>query len=56
MDAEFQRRIIDVFINSVYLYDDKVVIFYNIQGGKQVFYMEIIDSTSGGEPGEDETT
>lgn len=54
MDLEFQRRIIDVFINSIYLYDDKVVIFYNIKGGKQISYMEMIDSTSGGEPGADE--
>lgn len=54
MDAEFQHRIIDVFINAVYLYDDKVIIFYNIKGGKQVSYMEMIDSTSDGELGTDE--
>lgn len=34
MDIEFRRRIIDVFINSVYLYDDRVVAWYNIKGGK----------------------
>jgi DNA invertase Pin-like site-specific DNA recombinase len=34
-DIEFQRRIIDLFVNSVFLYDDKVVIFYNIRGGKR---------------------
>ena len=33
-----------MFINSVYLYDDKVVIFYNIRGGKQVSYLEMIDA------------
>lgn len=55
MDVDFQRRIIDVFINSVYLYGDKVVIFYNIKGGKQVSYMEMIDSTSEGEPCGDES-
>ena len=42
---EFRERIIDVFINSVYLYDDKTVIYYNIEGGKQVSYMEMLDST-----------
>lgn len=26
------------------------MIFYNIKGGKQVSYMEMIDSTGGGEP------
>ena len=44
MDKEFQRRIIDVFINSVYVYDDKIVIYYNIEDGKQVSYIEMIDS------------
>ena len=43
-DMEFRERIIDVFINSVYLYDDKTVIYYNIEGGKQVSYMEMLDS------------
>jgi len=43
LDMDFRRRIIDVFINSVYLYDDKVVIFYNIKGGKQVSFIEISD-------------
>lgn len=32
-DIEFRRRVIDVFVNSVYLYDDRTVIFYNIRGG-----------------------
>ena len=40
MDADFRRRIIDVFINSVYLYDSRVIIFFNIKGGKQVSYIE----------------
>ena len=43
-DDDFRQKIIDVFINSVYLYDDKVVIFYNIRGGKQVSYLEMIDA------------
>jgi hypothetical protein len=45
-DADFQKYIIDTFINSVYVYDDKLVIYYNLKGGKQVSYMEMIDSTS----------
>lgn len=44
-DMEFRKRIIDVFINSVYLYDDRVVIFYNIRGGKQVSYIDMLDAT-----------
>lgn len=42
-DLSFRRLIIDTFINSVYLYDDKVVIFYNIKGGKQTSVIDPID-------------
>lgn len=41
LDGDFRRRIIDVFVNSVYLYDDRVIIFYNIKGGKQISYIEV---------------
>ena len=44
MDESFRKRIIDVFINSVYLYDDRIVVFYNIRGGKQVSYIDLINS------------
>lgn len=37
-DPSFRRRIIDTFINSVYAYDNRVVVFYNIRGGTQVPY------------------
>ena len=30
-----------MFVNSVYLYDDKTVIFYNIRGGKQVSFHDV---------------
>ena len=43
MDKYFQRRIIDVFINSVYVYDDKIVIYYNVKDGKQISYIENLD-------------
>ncbi len=46
MDEEFRRRIIDVLINSVYLYDDKVVIYYNVKDGKQVSYIEMLSETA----------
>lgn len=40
MDEDFRRRIIDVFINSIYLYDNKLIIYYNIKGGKQVTFID----------------
>ena len=40
LDIDFQKRIIDVLVNSVYVYDDKIVIYYNIKDGKQILYIE----------------
>ena len=50
LDETFQRRIIDVLVNSVYVYDDKVVIYYNVKGGKQVSYIEMCDDMENLEP------
>lgn len=46
LDESFQRQIIDVFVNSVYVYDDKIVTYYNIKGGTQVSYVDMLESTS----------
>ena len=43
IDIEFRRKIIETFVNSVYVFDDKIIIYYNIKGGKQVSYMEMCD-------------
>lgn len=45
-DMEFRRRIIDTFVNCIYLYDDRVIVFYNIRGGKQVSYIDMLEATS----------
>lgn len=50
LDPEFRQRIIDVFINSIYLYDDKIVIYYNIKEGQQVSYLEMVETTCESEP------
>lgn len=44
MDQDFRQQIIDTFINSVYLYDDRIIVFYNIRGGKEVCYIDVIDA------------
>ena len=49
-DMDFRKRIIDVFINSVYLYDDKIIIYYNVRGGKQISYIEMLESTGEAPP------
>ena len=45
LDTEFQKRIIDVFINSVFVYDDKIVLYYNIKEGKQVSHIEMLEAS-----------
>lgn len=43
-DHDFLCRLVDTFINSVYVYDDRVIVFYNICGGKQVPYKELAEN------------
>ncbi len=43
-DPSFCQKIVDVFINAVYLYDDRLVVFYNIKGGKQVTYTSMVEA------------
>lgn len=45
-DPEFRRNIIDVFINCVYVYDNRLVLFFNIKGGKQVSQLDLESSLS----------
>ena len=52
-NPEFRRNIIDAFINCIYLYDDRVIIFYNIKGGKQVSYIDLENTLNEDSPGAD---
>ena len=40
MDADFRQRVIDDFVNSVYLYEDKIVIFFNLRHGQETVYLD----------------
>lgn len=42
-DMDFRKRLVYVFVNSVYLWDDKVLIYYNIRDGKQVSHIEALE-------------
>ena len=53
LDEAFQQRIIDVLVNSVFVFDDKIVIYYNIKDCKQVSYMEMCDSLEDAESSDD---
>lgn len=40
-DPETARRLIDSFINCVYCYDDRMIVFYNIRGGRHVTFKSL---------------
>jgi len=40
----FQKRLIDTFVNAVYVFDDKLVLTYNYQHGTQTISLEEIES------------
>ena len=43
-DYDFRRRLVDIFINAVYIYDDRIIVFYNICGGKQVSSKDLYEN------------
>lgn len=44
-NRDFQKRLIDTFVNAVYVFDDKLVLTYNYQHGTQTISLEEIEST-----------
>jgi hypothetical protein len=48
-DTAYRRRMIDVFVNSIYLYDDKLALFFNYKDGtKTITFDSIKGSDIGG--------
>jgi hypothetical protein len=44
-DVKYQRSVIDIFVNSVYIYDDKLVLMYNYKDGAKTVALEDIQSS-----------
>lgn len=42
-DVEYQKEIIDTFLNSIYVYDDKLVFTYNFKDGTNTINLEDIE-------------
>lgn len=42
-DPKFQQRLIDCFINAVYLYDDKLVLVYNYKEGTKTITLDEVN-------------
>lgn len=43
MDEKYQKQIIDAFVNAIYVFDDKLVTYYNIKTADQVTHTEMLD-------------
>ena len=43
LDKSFRYRLIKALINCVYLYDDKVVIYFNLRDSKSIHYIDVIN-------------
>ena len=46
-DKEYQKEIIDTFLNSVYIYDDRLVLTYNYKDGTQALTLQEIEAAFG---------
>ena len=44
---EYQKRIIDTFVNSLYLFDDRLVITYNFKGGTETVTLKDVEAVYG---------
>lgn len=44
-EDDLKQNIVDTFISCIYLYDDRIVVFYNVPGGRMVTYEEIQQMT-----------
>ena len=53
LDEKYQKRIIDTFINAVYVFDDKLVTYYNVKDEEQVGYEEMLDDLTEDEKSSD---
>ena len=44
-DPDYRKEIIDTFVNSVYVYDDKLILTYNYKDGSQTLTLQEINAT-----------
>ena len=46
-DLEYQKQIIDTFVNSVYVYDDRLVMTYNYKDGTETISLDAVHQAFG---------
>ena len=42
---DYQRKIIDIFLNSIYIFDDRLVLTYNYKGGTETISLKDIEGS-----------
>ena len=46
-DIEYQKQIIDTFINAIYIFDDKLVFTYNFKDGTKAIPLKAVEDAFG---------
>ena len=46
-DIEYQKQIIDTFINAIYIFDDKLVFTYNFKDGTKAITLKAVEDAFG---------
>ena len=46
-DISFRKKLIDAFVNAVYLYDDRIVLTYNYKDGTRTVTMDEVEKAFG---------
>ena len=46
-DLEYQKQIIDTYVNSVYVYDDRLVMTYNYKDGTETISLDAVHQAFG---------
>ena len=47
-DPDYKQRLVDTFVNSVWLYDDKLVLTYNYSGDDNKITLDLVDKALSG--------
>ncbi len=43
LDPAFRNKLIKTLVNRIYLFDDKIVVYYNIKGSQAISYIEMLE-------------
>lgn len=41
-DLEYRKKVIELFVNAIYIYDDKIKMFFNVTDSAQITYPEML--------------